>query len=97
MADVIAWITRYGDNVLLVGIALAGLVFNVCTIRHGFTGVARTLRIVAVVALGYVVVIQSIYIAGIKLTNGWYEMSTMVLAATLTLNAWVGRDRGTCG
>jgi hypothetical protein len=97
VADVITWIARYGDNVLLVVICAAGVVLNVHTIRHGSDAVGRALRVVAAVGLGYVVVIQAIYIAGFRLTNGWYEMATMALAATLTLNAWVGRDRGTRG
>ena len=97
MNDVLVWLTRYADNVLLVVIAAAGLALNACTIRHNSDGVARALRIVAAVALGYVVVIQSVYIAGLRPPNGWYEAATIALVAVLALNAWVGRNRGTCG
>ena len=95
MSDV-SWLTRYGDNLILVGICLAGLVFAACYVRRGPPGVERSLKLLSAVALGYVVVIQSIYIAGWFIGNGWYEAATMVLAATLALYAWVGRDRGPC-
>ncbi len=97
VADVLAWVTRYGDNVLLIVIAAIGLALNVCTIRHNSYGVARALRVVAATALGYVVVIQAVYVSGITPPNGWFEAATIALVAVLALNAWVGRNRGTCG
>lgn len=96
VADAILWLQRYGDNLILVGIALAGLALNVCYARNCPPGVVRSLKLLSSVALGYVVVIQSIYIAGYFPGNGWYEAATIALAATLALYAWVGRDRGTC-
>lgn len=90
------WLQRYGDNALLVCVAVAGLAFNLRYIRHCPPGIPRALKGVAAVALGYVVVVQSCYVVGMHLSNGWYEAAALVLAAVLALNAWVGRNRGPC-
>lgn len=96
MPDVVGWLVRYGDNLLLAAIALAGAWLNCRYVRNCAPGVARTLKLVAAVALGYTAFLHALYVAGIFLGNGWYEAAALILASTLALNAWVGRDRGTC-
>lgn len=91
-----SWAVRYGDNVLHVFIAVAGVILNLRYIRRCAPGPARTLKALSAVALAYSALLQALYVAGVTLPNNWFEAGAITMAAVLALNAWVGRVRGNC-
>ena len=93
-----AWLVRYGDNCLMVVVAAIGLAAHLRYVRTCPAGVVRALKVLACVALAYIVVVQGLYVAGVTLPNGWFEAASLALVALLAANGIVGRPRGEdCG